>query len=413
MSDQAQTSSITSVTEEEDSPVDWEFDNTESNSSAVTSTPVDYSSTDDKLTPGLGSISISKAVDNQSGHDFPTQLNDHTEMRPPAVPSFPYGSNPLSLPRSKNKKLGNSSKRPHCSNSYIESTSDGELSESVVSVESNDYEDETLTKPKTKAEMLDPSNRNNNSKTDSNLPFSQTYDSEGQYHDSLDQRPFHPDMTSDSWYQAQCFDSYWRHYHFVMDWYKQHLVTVQKLSQMNWSAFGGEGAQGNSSARAHKNSRSARKTRASKRARSRRLRKEHQRASKLSKASSSANVETMESESSEEEVEMEMTDEMVKFFTASLKHRMERDNQKKDEENIEEENHVNIEQVVVGHQAPSISAPTEQPGVRRTSELKILYGSNAPMIHGMETALQLNFDRFTDKCQPNLWPNMPLKICFG
>jgi len=110
---------------------------------------------------------------------------------------------------------------------------------------------------------------------------------------------------------------------------------------------------------------------------------------------------------------MEITEEMLEFFATSQKHRMERDMKKKQDEEEKEDVHVNIEQVVSGQQAPSINAPTEQPGLRRTEELKVLYGRDAAMIQGMETALQLTFERITDKCQPKLWPNMPLKINFG
>ena len=39
-----------------------------------------------------------------------------------------------------------------------------------------------------------------------------------------------------------------------------------------------------------------------------------------------------------------------------------------------------------------------------------LYGSNAPRIHAMETAIQLNFNRNCDRKQPKLWPNMPLHL---
>ena len=61
---------------------------------------------------------------------------------------------------------------------------------------------------------------------------------------------------------------------------------------------------------------------------------------------------------------------------------------------------------------PTVEAPRERPGARRSQEMKLLYGRGAAMIHGMETALQMAFDRNTDVKQPKLWPNMPLKIVF-
>jgi gem associated protein 8 len=41
-----------------------------------------------------------------------------------------------------------------------------------------------------------------------------------------------------------------------------------------------------------------------------------------------------------------------------------------------------------------------------------IYGKGAAMIHGMETALQMTYDRSVDIRQPPCWPNMPLKIVF-
>lgn len=58
-------------------------------------------------------------------------------------------------------------------------------------------------------------------------------------------------------------------------------------------------------------------------------------------------------------------------------------------------------------------APKERPGVRRTFEMKQLYGIDAAKIHGMETAMQLTFDRNCDRLQPKLWPIMPFKIKFS
>ena len=45
--------------------------------------------------------------------------------------------------------------------------------------------------------------------------------------------------------------------------------------------------------------------------------------------------------------------------------------------------------------------------------MKILYGKGAAMIHGMETALQMTYDRNVDLKQPKTWPNMPLRVVFG
>lgn len=54
--------------------------------------------------------------------------------------------------------------------------------------------------------------------------------------------------------------------------------------------------------------------------------------------------------------------------------------------------------------------PSERPGERRGAEMKKLYGEDAAKIQGMETAMQLTFDRNCDKKQPKYWPVIPLKL---
>jgi hypothetical protein len=58
----------------------------------------------------------------------------------------------------------------------------------------------------------------------------------------------------------------------------------------------------------------------------------------------------------------------------------------------------------------AVFPPLNQIGLRRTKEMKLMYGEAAPMILGMETAMQLSFDRSCDLRQPKLWPNIPLKL---
>lgn len=193
-----------------------------------------------------------------------------------------------------------------------------------------------------------------------------------------------------------------------MEWYQQHLRTVNNLTRQSRTGL-------SSKSRGNKSSNRARKGRRTRRARNRRLAKERQRSSAKDELDSQTHTGPSGCTiPSDEEVQMEFTEEMLEFFATSHKHRMERDNNKKKGSDEEEEaDHVNIEQVMTGQVAPSFSAPAEQPGLRRTTEMKLLYGEDAPMIHGMETALQLTFDRITDKHQPKLWPNMPLNITFS
>ncbi|KAK7503845.1 hypothetical protein BaRGS_00004968 [Batillaria attramentaria] len=103
---------------------------------------------------------------------------------------------------------------------------------------------------------------------------------------------------------------------------------------------------------------------------------------------------------------------MLDFFAHTHKHRLEREARKKSEKTKKEETLVNIEEVRSDQKERTVEAPREQPGSRRTAEMRLLYGKGAAMIHGMETALQMNFDRNLDVRQPKPWPNMPFKVIF-
>ncbi|KAF5281977.1 hypothetical protein FQA39_LY00501 [Lamprigera yunnana] len=46
----------------------------------------------------------------------------------------------------------------------------------------------------------------------------------------------------------------------------------------------------------------------------------------------------------------------------------------------------------------------------RLEALKDVYGTMAPKIAGMETAIQLNYNSYLQKYNPMLWPNLPLKL---
>jgi len=65
-----------------------------------------------------------------------------------------------------------------------------------------------------------------------------------------------------------------------------------------------------------------------------------------------------------------------------------------------------------GRGRATVLPPSEQKGMLRGTEMRQLYGSGAAMIQGMETAMQLNFDRNTDRHKPRPWPALPLNIQF-
>ncbi|XP_022242020.1 uncharacterized protein F10E9.5-like isoform X2 [Limulus polyphemus] len=84
---------------------------------------------------------------------------------------------------------------------------------------------------------------------------------------------------------------------------------------------------------------------------------------------------------------------------------------KKDRQGMEEEYCVNLENLsVAGPLQRSTLPPALQPNSKRIEEMTELYGKAAQTIYGMETSLQLTFDKFCDLKQPKLWPNIPFKF---
>lgn len=54
--------------------------------------------------------------------------------------------------------------------------------------------------------------------------------------------------------------------------------------------------------------------------------------------------------------------------------------------------------------------PKEGAGEEKRREMNRLYGSMAPKITGMETAVQLNYELQVDQHKPPYWPNIPLNL---
>ncbi|CAH0559986.1 unnamed protein product [Brassicogethes aeneus] len=54
--------------------------------------------------------------------------------------------------------------------------------------------------------------------------------------------------------------------------------------------------------------------------------------------------------------------------------------------------------------------PKEPEGKKRELEMKKIYGENYAKIMGMETAMQLNFERHSENLKAPHWPNVPLKF---
>ncbi|KAJ8929022.1 hypothetical protein NQ314_018333 [Rhamnusium bicolor] len=57
-------------------------------------------------------------------------------------------------------------------------------------------------------------------------------------------------------------------------------------------------------------------------------------------------------------------------------------------------------------------SPKQPEGKNRIEEMKKIYGDMAQKIMGMETALQLNYERHIDQSKPPYWPSIPLRLTF-
>uniref|UniRef100_A0A6P7GGP2 Uncharacterized protein LOC114342343 n=1 Tax=Diabrotica virgifera virgifera TaxID=50390 RepID=A0A6P7GGP2_DIAVI len=67
--------------------------------------------------------------------------------------------------------------------------------------------------------------------------------------------------------------------------------------------------------------------------------------------------------------------------------------------------HKNISKEVI----PNLPDPEMK---NRLEELRKMYGDKAEKIMGMETSLQLNYERCLEKDSPVYWPNIPIKLSF-
>ncbi|PSN55017.1 hypothetical protein C0J52_04139 [Blattella germanica] len=113
-----------------------------------------------------------------------------------------------------------------------------------------------------------------------------------------------------------------------------------------------------------------------------------------------------EDEDEDQEEEYEVSEEMMAFFEQSIRHKLERQKQREAEEKEKE----TLDSGKSSDSDDPTLPPKSQIGLKRTQEKKLMYGKAAPMIMGMETAMQLSFDRNCDLKQPKLWPNIPLKL---
>ncbi|XP_061082652.1 gem-associated protein 8 [Conger conger] len=106
---------------------------------------------------------------------------------------------------------------------------------------------------------------------------------------------------------------------------------------------------------------------------------------------------------------MEITDELRQYFAQTEKHREElKEQQRRDAE--QQASYVLADRDLHRVSLLSAAPPVERPGQRRAVEMRRLYGEDAARIQGMETAVQLAFDRNCDRKQPKYWPVIPLRL---
>lgn len=98
----------------------------------------------------------------------------------------------------------------------------------------------------------------------------------------------------------------------------------------------------------------------------------------------------------EEEDDSKIDKDFLEFFKQSMKHKKELKKRKASEES----------DTTTDSSTCKLKSHSDQ----RFEEMRALYGDKAPMILGMETAMQLTFERNCEKLNPVLWPVLPIKL---
>lgn len=131
-----------------------------------------------------------------------------------------------------------------------------------------------------------------------------------------------------------------------------------------------------------------------------------------------------ESEDDGSELEFVINEEMIAFFEQSMRHKEELKQQRELLKKSEGDKHVikfnnkdkEKNSKVKRQQSKDYDSSTQEtykaPNVnlssqKRIEDMKNLYGTEMPKICGMETALQLSFNRLRDHNKPVYWPCIP------
>ncbi|CAH1403830.1 unnamed protein product [Nezara viridula] len=139
--------------------------------------------------------------------------------------------------------------------------------------------------------------------------------------------------------------------------------------------------------------------------------------SKVLDSASESNSEYYNSQDGDDEEELEVTKEMMDFLEQSMKHKEAMRLMKAEAELVTNETK-EVEEAPEKEKGRDDIEECQTPqekmiDEKRISEMSKLYGKSFPMIIGMETALQLTFNKNCDIYKPAFWPCLPLKIQFN
>lgn len=100
-----------------------------------------------------------------------------------------------------------------------------------------------------------------------------------------------------------------------------------------------------------------------------------------------------------DELEFTVTEELLRFFEKSERHRREMKGRHNSDEEMDKEESAEDNVIIGGAASDRI----------RREEANALYGDASSKILAMEAALQATLDNYKDKVKPQFWPNIPFK----
>ncbi|CAH1277700.1 GEMIN8 [Branchiostoma lanceolatum] len=232
---------------------------------------------------------------------------------------------------------------------------------------------------------------------------------------------------AEHWQYDSRYDKYWQHWHSMMGWYQQHRKAPAQV-QAVWQHVMQNGCapmepcdtrkdqyrrrRPSWERRSASHSKDSLNSNAKRRRRTKR--KKHKKKHSRKNVVKHSDTDTMDttSETGNNEVP-EISPEFREFMAVTARHREERKRQREEEARRAalEDDYIEADKLgLPKYGRTTTEAPAQQPGQQRKAEMKRLYGTRAPVIHGLETAMQMEFDASCDLKQPKLWPTIPLKL---